>query len=66
MPIPLLLCDAESSVDLIYELKSITSYDIQNIKIGGIVEQNEQLSVDHAVTLEKQNIAMGRTPLKCC
>ena len=57
----LLLCDAESSVDLIYELKSITSYDIQNIKIGGIVEQNEQLSVDHAVTLEKQNIAMGRT-----
>ncbi|MDD5598291.1 MAG: GntR family transcriptional regulator [Victivallaceae bacterium] len=60
----LLLCDAGSSVDLIYELKGMADYDITKIQIGGVIEQNERLAAEHALTLEKQNIVMGRAAVE--
>jgi DNA-binding LacI/PurR family transcriptional regulator len=56
----ILLCDAGASANLFYELKSILGKNINKIKIGGIVEQNEKTVIEQAITLEKQNIEMGR------
>ncbi|MCF6175745.1 MAG: GntR family transcriptional regulator [Victivallaceae bacterium] len=57
----IILCDAGSSVNLLYELKSALGDAITTIRIGGIVEQTERLPLKHAVTIEKQGIQMGKT-----
>jgi DNA-binding LacI/PurR family transcriptional regulator len=59
-----ILCDAGSSVNLAYELRNILGSQTDKIQIGGIVEQNERLPLEHAVTLEKQNIEMGRAAVR--
>ena len=56
----LILCDAGSSIILAYEMKNILGNEMNKIQIGGIVEQDENLPFEHAVTLEKKNILMGR------
>ncbi len=56
----IILCDAGSSVNLSYELKIILGPEIEKKQIGGIVEQHERLPLEHAITLEKQNIELGK------
>jgi len=55
-----ILCDAGTSVNLAYELKSSLSKNTRTMQIGGIVEQNECLPCENAITLQKENIVMGR------
>ncbi len=63
-PDALILCDPGSSIDIVYELRIILGPEIDKIKIGGIVEQNERLPLKNAVTLEKQSIEMGKEAVK--